>query len=332
MKRLGGVYDELCSYGNLLKAFGSVRRGKRYRRDIQEYAENLSTNLNRLADELAACDFHLGDYHYFTVYEPKERKIFAAAIRERVIHHAIINVCGECLENALIDDSYACIKGRGHLPAVRRAQQFAKQYDWCLKLDIKSYFDSIDHELLFTFLTRKFKDKRLLALFSALLDSYCTLPGKGLPIGNLTSQYFANLYLDVFDRWAGQRKGFSYLRYMDDMLVFGDHDDLKELWRQCPAFLDDNLRLTLKHGGSLQRLSQGVDFLGYRIYPHYMLLNQRSKRRFRKKIKYLETMLEDDSISLEETQCRAKALCSFIDHADSYHFKQSVLKGGRLTG
>ena len=162
-------------------------------------------------------------------------------------------------------------------------------------------------------------------MFSALLESYETTSGKGLPIGNLTSQYFANLYLDPFDRHATATGRFAYLRYMDDMLLFGDHDELITFWRETPDFLDANLRLTLKHGGSLHRLSQGVEFLGYRIFPHYMLLNHRSKVRFIRKTRRLFGEYDDGLLSNVELRQRIAMLSSFIDHADTHNFKQSTL-------
>ena len=241
--------------------------------------------------------------------------------RERVIHHAVINVCGWRLENALIDDSYACRKGKGQLKAVERAEDFARQTPWCLKLDIKSYFDSIDQGILLEILRRKIKDGRMLALFEALLGSYSTKPGKGIPIGNLTSQYFANLYLDAFDRWAGERTGRKYVRYMDDMLVFGQRDDLRCLKADSARFLADRLRLTIKGGGSLQPVGHGVEFLGYRVFPGFRLLNHRSKIRYLRKSRLLDRLLAEGRCTEAHYQVRMTALTAFIKHADTFRWR-----------
>lgn len=326
MKRLGNVFDALCNRQNLLAAFAAVQRGKRRRPDIVEWRENLDERLEDLGRELRAGEFKLGNYKSFKVYDPKERTIHAAPVRERVIHHAIINVFGERLEHALIDDSFACRRGKGQLRAVWRAQEFAKKHPWCLKLDIKSYFDSIDHEILLGLLERKLKDRRLLALLHELVESYSTTPGKGLPIGNLTSQYFANLYLDGFDRLAVGRKDFSYLRYMDDMLVFGNHSELKEFLLKAKDYLGQVLHLAIKGGGALHRISPGgVEFLGYRVKPECILLNRRSKLRFKRRLTALDALFASGKCTEKYYQSHATALFAFVRCADSYHFRMAVL-------
>lgn len=321
MKRLGGVFDSVCDYGNLLLAFWKVQRGKQSRPDIVAFREGLDGRLLELSAQLQAGRYDFGHYHSFRVFDPKERTIHAAPVRERVIHHAVINHCGEWLEKGLIDDSYACRCGKGQHAALRRAEEFARHHEWCLKLDIKSYFDSIDHSLLMAKLNRRIKDVRLMGLFDELLNSYHTELGKGLPIGNLTSQYFANLYLDPFDRWAGSRAGRSYLRYMDDMLVFGTHEDLWALQKDAVAWTQENLLLTIKHGGDLLRISRGVDFLGFQLRRDHLRLNRRSKRRFIFKMKELRSHLASGAITETRYQQRATALCAFIQQGDTYHFR-----------
>lgn len=326
MKRLGNIYGQICNYANLLNAFGKVQLGKSSRADIREWSEQLEKRLNQLLDDLSNSNYRFGDYYVFQVYDPKKRTIYAASVRERIIHHAVINVCGEWLEKCLIDDSYACRKGKGQYSAVLRAQEFAQRYPWCLKLDIKTYFDTIDQKLMMQLLEQRIKDPQVLKLFSELLCSYAIAPGKGLPIGNLTSQYFANLYLNIFDRWISEVPNRGYVRYMDDMLVFGFHDDLRDVLRQAHIFLRDRLQLTIKNGGCLQPVSRGVDFLGYRVFPQYLLLNQRSKRRFRKKMRELDEALLNGECTEAEYQARATALTAFVQHANTYRLR------GRICG
>lgn len=205
-----------------------------------------------------------------------------------------------------------------------RAQEFARRHPWCLKLDIKSYFDSIDQQILLKLLARKIKDAQLLRLIECLLASYATAPGKGLPIGNLTSQYFANLYLDPFDRWASEVPRRGYVRYMDDMLVFGERAELREVLRNAHDFLGERLQLTIKNGGSLQPVSSGADFLGLRVFPNFRLLNQRSKRRFRRRMRDLDERFARGDCSEAEYQKRATALTAFTKHADTCHFRANV--------
>jgi hypothetical protein len=216
MKRLNHVFDTLCDPITLSHAFGRVKQGKARDCDVRAFAANLTANINQLAHELREGTFRFGGYRYFSVHEPKERRIAAAPVRERIVHHAIIAVCGTRLENSLTPHTYACRKDMGQWKAVSRAFSLAGRHEWALKVDIKSYFDSIDHEILLDMLARKIKDKRLLALMHNLVASYATAPGRGLPIGNLTSQYFANLYLDPLDRLPGPPR----VRYMDDTIFF----------------------------------------------------------------------------------------------------------------
>jgi len=205
---------------NLRLAFWKAAKGKRGKADCVAFRERLDENLAALRAELLEGDVPVGNYHYFTVHDPKERLICAASFRERVLHHAVMNVCEPALERAAVFDSYACRKGKGRLLAVERAQGYARTHGWFLKMDIRKYFDSIDHETLRALLGRKFKDPELLRLVDRILASYQTAPGRGLPIGNLTSQHFANFYLAPLDRFLKEelRRG-AYVRYMDDFVV-----------------------------------------------------------------------------------------------------------------
>ncbi len=324
MKRLGDIFDAICDLENLSCAFGKVQKGKAHRPDVMAFREDLSGNLREIRDALLSGRYDFGHYHAFKVFDPKERTIHAAPVRERVIHHAVVNVCGDQLERCLIDDSFACRKGKGQWAAIARAQEFARRHPWCLKLDIKSYFDSIDQGILSRILARKIKDRRLLDLLDGLLESFCVEPGKGLPIGNLTSQYFANLYLDGFDRLASCVKTRGYVRYMDDMLIFGEKEELKTFLRQAASFLRDTLALRIKNGGSLQPVSRGVDFLGCRVFPHHLTLNHRSKVRFRRKYQRLQDELlcgELDELGYQE---RVTALYAFARHADTVRLRTTI--------
>lgn len=186
---------------NLRLAFWKAAKGKRGKADCLAFREGLEENLTALGEELLAGDVSVGDYHYFKVHDPKERLICAAAFRERVLHHALMNVCEPVLERAAVFDSYACRKGKGRLRAVDRAQGYARGYRWFLKMDIRQYFASVHQATLRQLLGRKFKDPVLLGVFDRIIGSYRSAPGRGLPIGNLTSQHFANFYLAPLDRF-----------------------------------------------------------------------------------------------------------------------------------
>ena len=186
---------------NLRQAFLKAARGKRGKADCRAFQERLDENLALLREELLAGRVRVGDYHLFKIFDPKERTICAASFRQRVLHHAVMAVCEPVLERAAVFDSYACRKGKGRLAAVERASGYARRHEWFLKMDVRKYFASIDHRVLERLLARRFKDPAVLALFGKIIRSYETAPGRGLPIGNLTSQHFANYYLAPLDRF-----------------------------------------------------------------------------------------------------------------------------------
>ena len=325
MKRLGGIFDLVIDRENLAAAFNRVCCGKRRRADIREYAANLEENLNALHRRLAAGMFRFGNYNFFKIYDPKERTIAAAPVEERIVHHALIAVIGGRLERALIDKSYACRKGKGQWAAVAEAKRLAARHEWCLKLDIRHFFDSIDHEILLRLLERKIKDRRVLALLQQLVESYETEPGKGVPIGNLTSQYFANLYLDRLDRFLTQSRSAAEVRYMDDMLVFGGHGELRALMKAVPEFLRETLKLELKAKGGLHRTARGVEFLGTRVFPRRVALARRSKTRFRRKVALLDGMLAEGRMSERRYQTRMTQLFAFVRNCDTEAFRRKVI-------
>ena len=259
----------------------------------------------------------MGDYNYFTVYEPKKRIICAAVFRERVIHHAVVNVCNEIFEKYQIFDSYACRRGKGLDSCLKRAVYFCRKFKWYLKLDVHKYFDSVDHDILFKILCSRFKDPELLDFFYELLDTYEVEKNKGIPIGNLLSQYFANMYLGVLDHEIKdnlQIKG--YIRYMDDFICFAeDKKTLKELYIIIKEFLKEKLSLELNRF-QLNRCLNGIPFLSYRVYPKGLRLSLKAKQRFCLKIK---------EANQTENADKALALIAFVDRANSLEFRKKVL-------
>jgi len=331
MKRLGHIYDQIWSYENLVAAFAAVRRGHAANAPIRTFEQQLTQNLREISDALRAGNPQFGDYHFFTVFDPKERLICAAAVRERVIHHAVIRVCGAWMERSLIADCYACRKGYGQFKALDRTRIFLQRNPWFLKMDVRKYFDSIRHEILLELLTSRFKDKRLLDLFQKLLASYCTEPGCGLPIGNLTSHYFANLYLDGFDHFAQEQARVpGYVRYMDDMLAFGGREELLKFRENAGLWLLEYRGLTLKQqGGVINRCAHGVDFLGFHALPRSLRLNRRSQRRFVRKLHQYDAALACGDLSEEAYQQRSTALFSFVCHANTLAFRRRILGAGQ---
>jgi retron-type reverse transcriptase len=195
MKRTGNLFSKITARDNLRLAVYRALRGKRERRDAREFVADLEANLRRMAAGLQSGSFPLGRCIQFTIHDPKERLITAPCFAERVLHHAIMNVCEPEFERFLIDQTYACRRGKGRIAALQRAKRYSRQYPVMLKFDVRKCFDSIPHEHLLERLQRRFKDRSLLELFERIIDAHETSPGHGLPIGSLMSQHLANFYL-----------------------------------------------------------------------------------------------------------------------------------------
>jgi retron-type reverse transcriptase len=319
---------EIADAENLRLAFWKAAKGKRGKADCLKFQMRLDENLTTLGAELLAGNVPVGDYHYFKVRDPKERLICAATFRERVLHHALMNVCEPILERAAVFDSYACRKGKGRVLAVARAQGYARTHRWFLKMDIRKYFDSIHQATLRELLGRKFKDPLLLGVFDRILASYHTTPGRGLPIGNLTSQHFANFYLSPLDRFLKEElRRVAYVRYMDDFVVWGESGrELREVCVRVRAFLAAELKLELKDNTAINRTAFGMDFLGYRLFPGTVRLARRSKVRFTRKFRHYEAAQECGQWSELILQQRMQALLAFVMPAESGPFRRHVLQ------
>ena len=319
---------QIADADNLRLAFWKSAKGKRGKADCLAFRERLDENLSALATELLTGDVRVGNYHYFTVHDPKERLICAATFRERVLHHALMNVCEPVLERAAVFDSYACRKGKGRLLAVARARGYARTHRWFLKMDIRKYFDSVHQATLRELLGRKFKDALVLCVFDRILGSYHTTPGCGLPIGNLTSQHFANFYLDPLDRFLKETlRRMAYVRYMDDFVVWGESgSELREVCQQVRTFLAAELKLELKGNTAINRSAFGMDFLGYRLFPDTVRLARRSKIRFVRKFQRNEAAHVRGDWSELVLQQRMQALLAFVMPVESGAFRRHVLQ------
>lgn len=333
MKRVGNIFDRVLERGNLELAFWKASRGKRSRDDQRGYQGNLDSELDRLRAGLAAGDFKIGDFRRFTIFDPKEREICAVPFGERVLHHALMNVCEPYFDRWLIFDTYACRKGKGQVSAVKRAQSFARRREWFMKCDFRKYFDSIPHDRLKAALERRFKDPQILGWFFRIVDSYEKTAGRGLPIGSLTSQHFANFYLDGLDRFASSRKerkgrkdSEGYVRYMDDFVFWSDDKSaLLSLRGEIDGFVGEALGLELKQEPFINRTRHGMDFLGMRVFPSAVRLGRASRLRYRRKIKAYDAAFERGEWGEAEYQARITALTAFTEHADSRAWRRRIL-------
>ncbi len=337
MTRVGHLMEHVLAPDNMRRAVLRAARGKHGRASVSGFLENFESRTDQLRDELQSGTFQFGRFTYFEIHDPKRRRIAAARFEERVVHHALMAVCGPVLEGALISHTYACRVGMGRTGALRQAVRCARRADRVLKLDIRAYFDSVDHRVLFGMLERRIKDARVLQVFWDILASYSTGDQRGLPIGSLTSQCLANLYLNPLDRWVmADRRCRGYVRYMDDFLVFGNERvGLLEMKREVESMLATQLRLRLKEASRECSLARGVDFLGYRVRHApdvaegrrrvWVTLARRSKRRFVTRLGDLYARLSDGAVTELDFQRRSLALCEFTRCARALDWRRGVL-------
>ena len=312
---------------NLRLAFWKARKAKDGKWEVVDFRISLDKNLLLLRNELLSGNVQLGNYHYFTIYDPKERKIYAAEFRERVLHHALMNVCHANFEKYQISDSYASRIGKGTYAALERVADFQKKYKWFLKLDVRKYFDSIDHKVLKSILRKRLKDQALLQVLYKIIDSYQSVAGKGLPIGNLTSQYFANHYLAFADHHIKEKMQVSaYVRYMDDMVIWADDKNLLlRIGYEYQSFLESELSLTLKPF-CLNSTDKGLPFLGYVLFPATVLLNNRSCKRFKTKLKLYANKINHEDWSQKEYQAHVLPLIAFVKHANTFSLRTKYIE------
>lgn len=266
-RRANHLFEQVCAFEHLRQAALRARRGNLHARGAQAFFFHLEKEVAQLLEELREGGYRPGAYRYFQIQDPKSRLIAVAPFRDRVVHHAVVDVLEPIFERSFIFDSYACRKGKGTHQAVRRAQSFLKNNDWYLKADVEQFFDSINYDRLLALVARKVKDRMLLDLVEKIIRNGGPL---GLPIGNLTSQFFANVYLDRLDHFVKQDLGVRhYLRYMDDFVVLDtDKARLTAVRDRVSAFLADDLLLTLKPSATfVNRRANGLSFLGARIFP-----------------------------------------------------------------
>jgi len=287
VKRVGNLLEQVVSYENLRTAFRLAMRGCGRTEATCRFFFHLEPELLRLQKELETGAYRPGAYRLFIVNDPKKRTIAEAPFRDRIVHHAVVRVLTPVYEPLFIHDSYATRPAKGTHAAVLRARELLRNYPWYFKSDIEKYFESVDHGVLLEILHRKLKDRRFLDLMERIIRN-APVPGKGLPIGNLTSQFLANVYLDRFDHMLRDGlKARGYIRYMDDLVLFGDSRRyLAELRTPVEEYLSEKLGLELKASATcLNRSSHGLSFLGMRIFRGLIRVKRENRRRSIRRLK-----------------------------------------------
>ena len=333
MKRIGGLFQQICDMENLRLAYCKARCGKRDRPDVMEFERGLEKNLHCIRRDLLAGLYVPDSYQTFTIYEPKERLISVASFRDRVLHHAIINVCESVFERWQIHNSFACRKRRGTYAALDQAKQYSKRNAWFLKLDVRKYFQSISHNRLKLALKRLFKESEVILLFDRIIDSLGNDSGRGLPIGNLTSQFLANHYLALADHYIKERlRRHAYLRYMDDMVLWGDSSErMVVLGNRLTSFFHRELDLELKPW-CLNRVEAGLPLLGHIVRVDSVSLSGASKRRYRVKLRDAYQRLASGEWDQDIFARHAQALVAVTEYAGATEYRKEVLKQLKIEG
>jgi len=332
MKRVNYLFEQIVDYSNIRLAFLKALRGNRSSLSVISFCKNIDNNLFVIRNKLLSPHCPWGGYSSFLITDPKLRAISCAPFEQRIMHHAIMNILEPILERPLIHHTYACRKGKGTHAAVLYAFRQSKLNPWFLKLDIRKYFDSIDQQTLKTQLCRLIKDIRVIALLDGIIDSYKTKPSKGVPIGNLTSQFFANMYLSGLDHYVLEKlHADAYCRYMDDFVLWtSSQAKLKEMFVCVNEYVDKNLSLMLKKP-VFGKSSNGLPFLGFLVKEKGIYLLQKSKRRVRERIEEITALLSCGTISEEKAAERARSVFAAIGLARTNGFRKKINKKGERS-
>lgn len=343
------LFPEIVSFENLLKAAQKAQKGKRFKHSTAFFNLNLEKELLCLQRQLTSKTYRHGLYTDFVIHDPKMRLISAAPYRDRVVHHALCNVIEPIFDKTFIYDSYACRKGKGTHKAVDRYTAFARKNIYVLKCDISKYFQSMDHENLMSAVADKIRcaDTQWLIeeiICSRIDKSQITyFPGddlftpfnrrRGIPIGNLSSQFFSNLYLDGMDHFIKETLGcHRYIRYVDDFVVLDDSKErLREIKKEIEEYLV-GLRLRLHPRKSrIHRIKDGIRFLGFRVFPTHRLLDKGNALRMRQRMKQMAAEYENGNISLDNVRQRIRSWIGHAAHADTWKLRGRILGSVAFT-
>lgn len=325
------LLEAMGDYGNVQKAYNKARKCKRHRKDVLIFTKDKEENLDKVREDIINLAYEPSKYHYFKVYEPKERQIMALPFYDRVVQHAINNVLEPIFDKRFISQSYACRKGKGMHAASDTLKEWL--YEWnkyhpdqplyAIKADIHHYFQSIDHAVLKTEIRKVIKDAGVLALLDRIIDHNGNMPdGVGIPVGNLTSQLFANIYLDALDQFIKHELGVeAYIRYMDDFVILSpDKEQLRNWLARIEQFLREELKLEFNPKTTILAAKNGIDFVGYKHRATHRKVRKDSIKRIKRTIKKCES----GKITKEQLQKSIQSWTGHAGHADSYNLRKKI--------
>lgn len=349
--KIKNVYDEICSFENLYKAYLNARKNKRFRDEVLGFTNNLEEYLFDIQKDLVNHTYKVGQYREFYVYEPKKRLVMALPFKDRVIQWAIYQVINPMFSKGYITDSYACIEGRGTHQAVQRLHYWLKKVNrkpgkwYYLKLDISKYFYRIDHEVLVKMLQKKIQDKQLMKLLENIIFSETSFglelgtidPAErdkrvaqcGMPIGNLTSQMFANIYLNELDQYIKRElKVHHYIRYMDDMILLADDKKLLHEYKTLiDTFLNEKLKLNLNNKTAIRPITLGIEFVGFKIWATHIKLRKSTALKMRRRLNSLKKQYFKGKVELSDVQATVNSYMGMMKYCNSYSLKNKLFEG-----
>jgi len=347
MKRYNNLYEQIYDFENLYEAYKEARKCKRYRDETLKFSSNLEENLIQIQNELIWKMYRVGRYREFYVYEPKKRLIMALPFKDRVVQWAIYRVLNPIYNKTFIEHSYACRIGKGTHKAAEKLQYWIRKVSrksgrwYYLKLDISKYFYRVDHEVLIKILKRKIKDNNLMWLLELIIKSEETKfglplngePGecarirnKGIPIGNLTSQLFANIYMNELDKFAKHTlKIKHYIRYMDDIIILEDNKKyLHYIKSEIESYLNNELKLHLNNKTAIRPITLGIEFVGYKLWPTHAKLKKKTALKIKRRLKYLKKAFNRKEINFSNVNATVQSYMGILKHCNSYYLRKKI--------
>ncbi len=346
MKSYRNLYPRIVTWHNLHGAWRKARKGKRGKVPAASFEYNLEENLLALQDELSNKTYQPGAYHSFFIHEPKQRLISAAPFRDRVVHHALCNIIEPIFDRSFVYDSYANRVAKGTHSALDRCQQYSRRFRYVLQCDIRKFFPSIDHAILRQQLAHKIQDDDVLWLIDQILDSgrgvlseqyemvwfagddlFAVHRPRGLPIGNLTSQFWANCYMNGFDHFVKRElKCQGFVRYVDDFLLFADDKQTLHTWHAALQEQLADVRLTIHPHAQVRPVSEGIPFLGFVVYPTHRRVKRRNVVHYRRKLRNLLAQYNAGMVDQQAVQASIQGWLAHVQYGDTWGLRTDVLR------
>lgn len=339
MKVYRNLFNKLIEPENLFHAWEEFRSDKKKKEDVVLFERNLESEIFKLHRELISETYKHSGYTGFFISDPKKRHIHKAVVRDRVLHHAIMGILYPLYDKIFIHNSFSCRVGKGTHKGVQvlrsmlwKASRNNTRTVFILKCDIQKFFDSIDHDILLSILRKTIKDEQLVNLLTEVVESFTgeqstLFERRGVPIGNLTSQLFANVYMDKFDQYVKHIiKVKHYARYTDDFVVVSESREyLISLLPKLSLFLSKELRLCIHPKKvEIRKYSEGVDFLGYVVFPHYTKVRKRTVRRISRRISEKTILYKSDKLGKDKLEATLMSYLGVLSHANTHRFSEGI--------